>query len=113
MVVQVMPFCSKPPLGYKPAQDGVARREGAAGAYVAKSKIWKDRQQLSVYFLNDEFIDAWKCRSESMTVETIMAWAKVWNSPGYDNIPELVMKERNSRERTADIRVKFSSELTL
>ena len=48
-----------------------------------------------------------------MTVATIMAWARVWNSPGFDNIPEFVMDERNRKERMADIRVKFSSKLVV
>ena len=109
---QVVPFCSGPPPSCKSSQGSTTYKEGAAGAYLTKGKIWKDREKLTVYFLNDDFIDAWKCRSESMTLATIMAWAKVWNSPGYDNIPELVMKENNSREHTADIRVKFSSEST-
>ena len=109
---QVVPFCSKPPLQFNSTQDSIVRREGAAGAYVVKNKIWKDRQQLTVHFLNDDIIEGWRCGSGPMTVETIMAWAQVWNSPGHDNIPKLVKDERNSRERTADIRVQFSSELS-
>ena len=108
---QMVPFCSGPPPSCKTPQDGKACREGAAGAYLTKGKIWKDRQKLIVYFLNDEFIDDHKSGPDPLTLTTIMAWAQVWNSPGYGNIPELVMEKRKNKLRTADIRVRFSGEL--
>ena len=105
------PFCSGPPPRSNSAQGDTLRKEGAAGAFVAKSKIWEYRQHLTVHFMNEDFIEEWRCGGGPMTTETIMAWAKVWNSPGHDSIPELVKEERKNTK--ADIRVKFSSELVL
>ena len=110
-MLQEIPFCSGPPeilIG----QDAANREVDSAAAYVAIEKIWS-RQKLNVHFLNDEFPDkhGWKCGSDALTVAIIMAWAKVWNSPGFDKIPLLKKDELNTKNRRADIRVMFTSKL--
>ena len=72
-------------------------------------KVWRDRQTLKVYFMNPDDIDDWRCRGEPMNINTIFAWARVWNIAPYPEIPKFEMIERASR---ADIRVKFSSNRT-
>ena len=74
----------------------------------AKSKIWRGRKVLTVFFLNEEFIfeQEWKLRSkQQLTVETIMEWAGAWNSYNLHSVPKFEMVPFQQ----ADIRVKFSS----
>ena len=81
----------------------------AAGAYIARDKIWKGRKELTVFFLNEEVIDEWRCGSSQMTVATIMAWAKTWNTSYSEEISKLKHVERLQDKEKADIRVKCKS----
>ena len=70
--------------------------------------MWHGRQVLNVHFMNPDDIDnkfEWHCRRKTMNVNTIFAWARVWNYVGLPMIPVLKYTERADR---ADIRVKFS-----
>ena len=111
--LQEIPICFEPPSFTDPKQEAAGARVHAAGAYIAKTKTWLGRQTLSVYFMNEDFIEqhGWRCGLSSMTVDTIMAWANVWNSPGYEKIPRLVRTDLSTQTRRADIRVQFSGEL--
>ena len=82
---------------------------GAAAPHISKGKVWKGRKLLKVYFMNPDDIDdwGWKCRGEPMNINTIFAWARVWNFVGFKEIPTFEFVEIASQ---ADIRVKFSSE---
>ena len=77
-------------------------------AAVKKEKIWSERQQLKVYFMNPDDINdwGWRCRGEPMNISTIFAWARVWKFVEYPEIPSIELSERAQR---ADIRVQFSS----
>ncbi|XP_064401872.1 uncharacterized protein LOC135347766 isoform X2 [Halichondria panicea] len=82
------------------------RIAGAAGAFLTKNKIWKGHEVLKVYFFNSRLLDDWKCIGETMSVNTILAWANgAWRSPLYDDIPKFVLTEF---PQTANIRVKLS-----
>ncbi len=84
------------------------RIAGAAGAFLTKNKIWKGHEVLKVYFFNSRLLDDWKCIGETMSVNTILAWANgAWRSPLYDDIPKFVLTEF---PQTANIRVKLSGE---
>ena len=63
---------------------------------------------LNVYFMNADDLDemGWRCRGEYLNVQTILAWARVWNFIGYPEIPMFELVERLDK---SDIRVKFSS----
>ena len=56
----------------------------------------------------DDIDDWWRCRGELMSINTILAWARVWNLVPYPEIPVFEMVEIAQR---ADIRVQFSSKL--
>ena len=87
-----------------------------AAAHVSKGKVWEERQSLKVHFMNpDDIMDpenaddkkwGWRCRGEPMNINTIFAWARVWNFVGFEEIPTFEFVEI---ARRADIRVKFSS----
>ena len=65
---------------------------------------------LKVYFINPDYIDecGWKCRGEPINVNTILAWARVWNILPYPTIPRFELVEDDKKVRP-DIRVQFSS----
>ena len=56
--------------------------------------------------MNPEDIEdwEWKCRGEPMNVNTILAWARVWNIAQYPEIPYFEVTEQ---KQEADIRVEF------
>ena len=56
--------------------------------------------------MNPDFIDKWKCRGEPMNINTIFAWARVWNIVPYPEIPKFEVVDSAKK---ADIRVQFSS----
>ena len=60
-----------------------------------------------VHFMNPDFLEEgmWRCGAEPMTTATILAWARVWNTPFYEYIPRFELTEF---ARRADIRVRFS-----
>ena len=109
--IQVIRFCYEAPLPAIDAADGSVHSPLAASAYVVKEKIWAGRQVLNVIFLNGEFIsdNRWRCGAAMLTLQNIMDWARVWNSPLVDSIPKLKMIEIQKAGSKADIRVKFSS----
>ena len=78
----------------------------------ADFKVWSGRENLRVYFMNPDDIEKWrwKCRGEFMDFNVILAWARVWNSVQYQDIPFL---ERTDHPGEADIRVKFSSKFCI
>ena len=83
------------------AQGGVARRH----------LLWDVEQvpELKIHFLNDEILEDehWKCgHAGPLTVDTILAWAAVWNSHA-DNYPQIA--EGLATEEKAHIRVEFRS----
>ncbi len=83
---------------------------GAAAAHVSRGKIWKGREDLKVCFMNPDELDSWKSRGEPMNINTVLAWAQVWNVPFFsDTIPYL---DWTVKAEKADIRVKFSSKLS-
>ena len=59
---------------------------------------------LKVYFMNPEDITKVKCRGEPMSINTILAWARVWNLVPFPQIP--LFKVTENKEE-AEIRVKF------
>ena len=71
-----------------------------------RSKIWKSRQVLTVFFRNKQ---RWLCGSSPLTVENIMEWAGTWNLSVDNNVPKFEMVPMEE----ADIRVKFSSKNTM
>ncbi len=79
--------------------------DGAA-AVVVKKRIWKDRKQLNVYFMNTEILEGWRI---GVTPEKILEWASVWKRDSKDSkVPKF---ERTMRIRRADIRVDFSGNM--
>ena len=46
----------------------------------------------------------WKCRGQLIDINTILAWARVWNIISYPNIPKFEMTEKAEE---ADIQVQF------
>ncbi len=53
----------------------------------------------------------WKCRGQPMTINTVLAWARVWNvSINNDTIPYIDWTEY---AKNADIRVIVSGKLSL
>ena len=60
--------------------------------------------------MNEEKLEDWRCRGEPMTVNTIIAWARVWNVVMHEEIPTFDLTYRAKR---ADIRVEFSGNLLL
>ena len=69
-----------------------------------RTKIWKEKRVLNVYFMNPGDIEVWgwRCRGKPVSINTIIAWARVWNYPEIPNF-EVVDKAKK-----ADIRVCFS-----
>ena len=112
---QKITYCYASPSGptLAPEDHSLSHNYDAAGAFVARDKIWEGRNKLTVFFLNEEVIDEWKCGSSQMTVETIMAWAETWNSPLSDKIPKFLRVEKQPAtidgRAAADIRVKCTS----
>ena len=67
--------------------------------------IWKGKEVLNVCFMNPEYLSEWQCRGEPMNINTILAWARVWNLVPCPQIP---LFEVTTDKEEADIRVKFS-----
>ncbi len=83
------------------AQGGVARLH----------LLWDVEQipKLKIHFLNDDILEDehWKCgHAGPLTVDTILAWAAVWNSHA-DNYPQIA--EGLATKEKAHIRVEFRS----
>lgn len=85
--------------------------EDDADGWAVTSKVWKDRCELRVYFLDPEILqdDEWKvgyCDSppRPMTINHILNWAGEWNKHE-GGVPKFVKAE--SAEES-DIRVSFS-----
>ncbi len=88
--------------------------DGAA-AVVVKKRIWRDREQLNVYFMNTEILEGWRI---GVTPEKILEWASVWKRDpdpdpnSKDSKDSKVPKfKRTTRIRAADIRVDFSGNM--
>ena len=60
--------------------------------------------------MNPEDIDewGWRCRGEPMDINTLFAWARVWNFIEYPEIPSFEVVKIDEQ---ADIRVQFSSNI--
>ena len=54
----------------------------------------------------------WEYREKPLSVITIFAWAQVWNTVQYPEIPLFEMIDQSTLMNQADIRVKFSSKFT-
>ncbi len=88
---------------------------GAQGGVARLHLLWDVEQnpKLKVHFLNPDILEDehWKCgHAGPLTVDTILAWAAVWNSPTskYPRIAEGLATKGN-----AHIRVEFRSMLCL
>ena len=101
-----VPYCYGPPVGLTTDQShSLDHNLLAAGA---GSKIWRGRQVLTVFFMNEEFIyeEKWKSsRGYQLTVEQIMGWAGTWNLSDFHSVPKFEMVPFQQ----ADFRIKFSS----
>lgn len=106
-----VPFCTGPECedysdsGDETAGDDIP--EGAAGAWVQTSKMWRTRDQLKVHFLNPEALEGWKIGNAPMNVDNILAWAAEWSSALAPEIPTFVRKDT---ARNSDVRVSFKCE---
>ena len=101
-----IPYCYGPPVG--PTTDQSHSLDHNLLAAGVGSKIWRGRQVLTVFFMNEEFIYEQKWESfhgEQLTVEQIMEWAETWNSSDVHS----VIKFEIVPFQQADIRIKFSS----
>ena len=92
----------------QPIRPGFTPNPKGQLGYVDRRKIWEERQELTVYFLNEEVVKRWKCGQSMLSLETIMAWACTWNTAAFGKIPKLKMLQVQDKERRADIRVWFS-----
>ena len=109
--MQLVPHCSGP---LKPIRDCDASNPEpqSDAAYFTREKIWKDRDALTVYFMNENFIDGWRTGSCCMNTQNIVDWAKVWNSSGSEKIPKFRKVDRQPKGG-ADIRVMLKGEMNM
>ena len=101
-----VPYCYGSPVG--PTTDQSHSLDHNLLAAGARSKIWRGRQVLTVFFMNEEFIHEQKWKSfpaKQLTVEQIMEWARTWSSSDFHS----VLKFDVVPFHQADIRIKFSS----
>ena len=101
-----IPYCFGSPVG--PITDQSHSLDHNLLAAGVRSKIWRGRQVLTVFFVNEEFIYEQKWKSfpgKQLTVEQIMEWAGTWNSSDFQS----VLKFEMVPFQQADIRIKFSS----
>ena len=97
-----MPFCYGSPADQSSSS--------SHNLVTTRSKIWRGRQVLSVFFMNEELIykQKWTVKeyyTKQLTVEKIMEWAGVWNSIDVHSVPDF----ETVAFHQADIRIKFSS----
>lgn len=78
-----------------------SRPQETAGAYVAKTKIWRGRDVLKVYFMNPDYLSQ---GTYPLTLATVVSWAKTWSTSLVPNIPKF---EQTDSVENADIKVKF------
>ena len=59
-----------------------------------------------MYFMySDKIKDwGWKCRGQLIDINSILAWARVWNIPSYPKIPTF---EMTAKAEEADIQIQF------
>ena len=102
-----IPFCYGSPSA--PIADPCSSLDHTPLPVGAGSKIWKGKQVLTVFFMNEELLyeQEWKSSftEQQLTVELIMKWAGVWNSSDLHSVPKFEMVPFEQ----ADIRIKFSS----
>ena len=107
-----VPFCTGPECEVCSDSDddtsGEDIPEGAAGAWIQTSKMWRTRDQLKVHFLNPNALEGWKIGRAPMNVDNILAWAAEWNSALVPDIPTFV---KTDSARMADVRVSFTRKL--
>ena len=95
------------------SQSNVNRPGGASGAWLQTDKTWGHRdKQLLVHFLNPEILEAerWVCGNGPMNIDNVLAWAQVWNSNAFPDIPKFKFTDSAAK---AHIRVKFGGKCRL
>ena len=88
-------------------EETIERLQATSGAYVQKTKLWRGRDMLFVYFRNPDYLQKGKY---PLTVSIILAWAGSWNNALVPDIPKF---GRTDSIEKADIRIQFGGERTL
>ena len=75
------------------------------GATFAMGKLWSGRDILKVYFMDEDLVNQWRVRNESLSIALILEWANLWKYR-CDTVPRFIWERTDIMK--SDIRVKFS-----